>query len=269
MTERTSKREARERLREMLLEANEPEPRGSIGDPHPEEARSAVAKDEAEVPRTCMVRDAASRLLTMRGESEAPPNFLPPAPTKLEQTAPALTDVVRALYEEGVVPVAEIARLAGVAERTIYKYVARGGWQRRDAARGPAVAAANRGRPWTRPDGFAQSRGAGGRYLGPDDEDSGGRGLKALDPGGRAQAAAKATTLARLSADALARTEAVRLTKLNVKTLAELVRFARDLFERERAGNASSLAQVGPARLAGRNGRHRKHPMSVRGRWRA
>src|SRR5205814_1077213 len=33
-----------------------------------------------------------------------------------------LTEQVRALYEETVVPVREIARLAGVTERTIYKY---------------------------------------------------------------------------------------------------------------------------------------------------
>src|SRR5207302_5009590 len=48
----------------------------------------------------------------------------------------ALTERVRALYEGSVVPVREVARLAGVSERTIYKYVRKGGWRRRHA--GPA-----------------------------------------------------------------------------------------------------------------------------------
>ena len=42
-----------------------------------------------------------------------------------------LIEQIRELYENWVLPVAEIARLAGVAERTLYKYVQRGGWRRR------------------------------------------------------------------------------------------------------------------------------------------
>ncbi len=42
-----------------------------------------------------------------------------------------LIEQIRELYENWVIPVAEIARLAGVAERTLYKYVQRGGWRRR------------------------------------------------------------------------------------------------------------------------------------------
>ena len=38
---------------------------------------------------------------------------------------------VQQLYEGGVLPVREIARLAGVTERMIYKYVQTGGWCRR------------------------------------------------------------------------------------------------------------------------------------------
>src|SRR5437764_14871137 len=38
----------------------------------------------------------------------------------------ALTERVRALYEGSVVPVREIARLAGGRQRTIHKYVAKG-----------------------------------------------------------------------------------------------------------------------------------------------
>ncbi len=42
--------------------------------------------------------------------------------------SPSLTERVRALYEESVVPVREIARLAGVTERMIYKYARKRGW---------------------------------------------------------------------------------------------------------------------------------------------
>ena len=45
-----------------------------------------------------------------------------------ENASESLTARVRALYENSVVPVREIARLAGVSERTLYKYVRRGGW---------------------------------------------------------------------------------------------------------------------------------------------
>jgi len=46
----------------------------------------------------------------------------------------ALTAQARALYEDSAVPVREIARLSGVCERTLYKYVRKGGWQRRRRA---------------------------------------------------------------------------------------------------------------------------------------
>jgi hypothetical protein len=44
---------------------------------------------------------------------------------------PALTERVRTLYESGVVPVREIARLVGVGERQIYRYAQRLGWKAR------------------------------------------------------------------------------------------------------------------------------------------
>ena len=52
-----------------------------------------------------------------------------------------LTERVRALYENSVVPVREIAQLAGITERTLYKYVQKGGWRRRQIciARGAGV----------------------------------------------------------------------------------------------------------------------------------
>ena len=49
------------------------------------------------------------------------------------RTAQNLTEKVRALYEHSAVPVAEIASVAGVTERTIYKYAAREQWTPRYA----------------------------------------------------------------------------------------------------------------------------------------
>jgi DNA invertase Pin-like site-specific DNA recombinase len=42
----------------------------------------------------------------------------------------ALTQRARRLYEETAVPVREIAAVAGVTERTLYKYARKGGWHR-------------------------------------------------------------------------------------------------------------------------------------------
>ena len=86
-----------------------------------------------------------------------------------EKNLPAqnLTEKVRALYEHSAVPVAEIARLAGVSERTIYKYAAKGRWKpryaftfRRAGAAGGAPA-----RGWRAGKRFAPAKGAGGRFI--------------------------------------------------------------------------------------------------------
>ncbi|MDP1604988.1 MAG: hypothetical protein Q8M03_17195, partial [Legionella sp.] len=90
---------------------------------------------------------------------------------------PSLTARVRALYEKSAVPVREIAAIAGVTERTIYKYVAKGGWTKRYA------------RVSTDTDGVpdvAPVQGAGGRFIRRDDKDKPfATGLKATDPAGR------------------------------------------------------------------------------------
>src|SRR5437764_2546304 len=133
----------------------------------------------------------------------------------------ALSERVRALYEGSVVPVREIARLAGVSERTIYKYVRKGGWRRRhagpardlpaevlaeaDAAVAAAAAADAVGGAETAGPGFglgfAPVKGAGGRFIRREDKDlPQARGLKALDPPG-AQRAAAACVAASVLAD--------------------------------------------------------------------
>lgn len=70
-----------------------------------------------------------------------------------------LTARVRALYEDSAVPVAEIARLCGVTERTVYKYAAKGGWAKR-TRRGEDSAPQ-----------FAPLKGAGGRFIRRADKD--------------------------------------------------------------------------------------------------
>ncbi len=107
----------------------------------------------------------------------------------------SLTERVRALYEDSVVPVREIARLAGVTERTIYKCAHREGWT-------PRVTRLSR-------DGTAAglaARGVAGRFIRREDEGKPHpRGLKALDPDGAARPAAACVRAAKLSEDAVAR----------------------------------------------------------------
>ena len=95
-----------------------------------------------------------------------------------------LTTRVRTLYEDTIVPVAEIARLAGVTERTIYKYAQRRGW-----------------RPRVR----RLAKGAGGRFIPL--ADAGlpvAAGLKALDPDGALLAATRCAQAAIVSDNASA-----------------------------------------------------------------
>lgn len=114
-------------------------------------------------------------------------------------------------------PVREIARLAGVSERTLYKYVQRGGWQRRHARAG----------------GTAMAKGAGGRFV-PREEapapHSGG--LKALDPLAGEHATAQANEAQSLSDQAAARAleeaERQHQTERDVRTLNFILSALRD-----------------------------------------
>ena len=106
-----------------------------------------------------------------------------------------LTRQVRVLYEQSVVPVAEIARLAGVNERTLYRYVRKGGWRRR-YLHDTAAAVIKRAAAW-KPRAFVTAKGVGGRFIraedvgvpfarGPEGARSGGRGAGAWRwPGAR------------------------------------------------------------------------------------
>jgi len=113
---------------------------------------------------------------------------------------------VRALYEASAVPVREIATIAGVSERTLYKYVRKHDWKRRYRclARDEAVAAANRSRRW-RPSAKARPvKGSGGRFIRRADKDKPfPTGLKALDPAGYSDAEARCGVAEPLSREAL------------------------------------------------------------------
>ena len=145
---------------------------------------------------------------------------------------------VRALYEDSDVPVREIARRAGVTERTLYKYVERHAWRRRYkwGTRGMAAAAANRGRHWQAGEGFAAAQGAGGRFVRREDADKPhASGLKALDPAARAEAQADCADAARRARRAALEAECKKLGRYHWRALngmnAALARIIRDVAE--------------------------------------
>ena len=139
---------------------------------------------------------------------------------------------VRALYEDSDVPVREIARRAGVSERTLYKYVERHAWRRRYkwGTRGMAAAAANRGRHWQAGEGFAAAQGAGCRFVRR--EDAGkphASGLKALDPAARAEAQANCADAARVAACAREQAEDERRFEAGIRAGELMHRLTREL----------------------------------------
>jgi hypothetical protein len=159
---------------------------------------------------------------------------------------------VRALYEESAVPVAQIARLAGVAERTLYKYAARGGWRRRYPLRGAEAAAANRGRKHGARE--PQPRGAGGRFVA--NEEAGKphpSGLKALDPAGASRAQATCREWGLQAGEALARAAALADAQTQARVFALLVRALRDLaaLTDGEPGRSDRLPRPGGAKPAG------------------
>ena len=133
-----------------------------------------------------------------------------------------------ALYEDTVTPVAEIARLAGVSERTLYKYVQRGGWRRRYAGRGAEAGAANRDR--TREPRPPQPKGAGGRFI-PREEwgKPHPSGLKVLDPQGASRAVAACEVVGVTANEAFSRTLTLQDAERRARILELLMRVLRDL----------------------------------------
>jgi hypothetical protein len=195
-----------------------------------------------------MAEDEAARGST---KTETPTLTLPLSgggTESMEGGEPDLTARVRALYENSAVPVREIAAVAGVSERTLYKYAQKGGWKARYAwaDRGGA---ARRGWPAAdaaAPTQFAPANvmpvlGAGGRFIRR--EDSGqpfARGLKATDPHGATRATAACERAAAISGQAQAEAERVQwdeacvawLTTLN-KVLGTLAEYRTERAKRQ------------------------------------
>ena len=159
-------------------------------------------------------------------------------------TAQNFTEKVRALYEYSAVPVAEIASVAGVTERTIYKYAAKEQWTPRYAwaADGSRPRGQRAGKRYA-PD-FVPVRGAGGRFIRRADQ---GKpfavGLKATDPAAAALAAAACRREEAASCAAQVKAKAAQDAKAELRametvsrTLQELNRF---LDERDKAPSAA------------------------------
>jgi hypothetical protein len=112
-----------------------------------------------------------------------------------------LTARARSLYEDSALPVREIAALAGVSERTIYKYAAKGAWKPRYRW--------SPDRGWRAEAAFAPAQGAGARFIRREDKGKPfATGLKALDPAGAARAALECQEAERVARAAQAEAEA-------------------------------------------------------------
>jgi hypothetical protein len=126
-----------------------------------------------------------------------------------------VTHEARALYEGGVVPVREIARLCGVSVRTLYHHVHAQGWARRRSSvpRDVAKSARQRAR-------YLAAKAA--RRPGP-------RGLQARDPAGQARALEGAQRAAALAGAALAKAIARQDAEAQARMLTLWARAMRDL----------------------------------------
>jgi hypothetical protein len=184
------------------------------------------------------------------------------ASPEAEATAPSLTERVRALFENSALPVREIARLAGVTERTIYKYAAKQQWKPR--YRWNEGKAGERHRGWNAEAAFTPVKGAGGRFVARARAgEAHPVGLKATDPAGAAQAAAacvragEAVAAAQAEAGRIARAEAciaaiaqvhAALARLNAqerKRCLECLRRPHSKASRQRASGAGNRGETG------------------------
>lgn len=205
----------------------------------PEAGQGAVRKVDVEgLEERAPTPDPSPRLADARGGGE-----------KEESRAGDKSDLmarVQALYEDTAVPVREIARLCGVTERTLYKYVRKGGWRRRyiraparDAATG-FVCGAERGERWLRARGHEPVKGAGGRFV--PREEAGrpvAQGLKALDPSARAKASVACAAASARAAKARARADERHVWDARIGAI-NAVSAAMEAYNRFRAGRASA-----------------------------
>jgi len=171
-----------------------------------------------------MTRRSSVRAQARRNYRDLAAKAAPQKATPSPKNETDLTARVRALYEDSAVPVAKIAALAGVTERTIYKYVAKRGWKRRYCWAPPGsdqdLAAAPRGRRWRPSPNFAPAKGAGSRFIRREDKDKPiAVGLKATDPGGASHAAAACGRAALLAALAQAKAEQAQRSERRIRAI--------------------------------------------------
>ena len=126
---------------------------------------------------------------TSRVETVHPSRWHGRPPGEVELTL--VTHEARALYEAGVVPVREIARLCGVSVRTLYHHVNSKGWKRRRASVPRDAAKSERQKRRYREQMALQAARP--------------RGLKARDPAGQATALTAAKRAGTLAGPALAK----------------------------------------------------------------
>ncbi len=153
--------------------------------------------------RRTSLRARAQRIYRARAAAKSPGAPTPETKPKLTR----LTARVRRLYEQSAVPVREIAQLAGVTERTIYKYARKGGWTPRYAWND--AGGARRRRRWRATERFAPAKGAGGRFIARADKSKPYRqGLKATDAQGARRAIEQCARAERIARSAQAEAEA-------------------------------------------------------------
>ena len=153
---------------------------------------------------------------------------------------PSFPGLLRHLYENSALPVREIAHIAGIIERTLYKYAQTGGWKRRnwrqaryDGARlVPAGEAGfpDIGGPEVPAPEAAQQTAA--RYI---------QVRRLVDEAGAAAAAA-AKEREKAARKRAARGESDALTEARLAAFAELNRTLADLRRLEETGGKDSLA---------------------------
>jgi hypothetical protein len=247
MTRRSSVRaQAQEFYREMV---EDDRARGSLSkdtplpNPLPQGERGQAVPGERE---QAVQQEGDSASLHAGGDN-APATQTDPPSLRAGETS--LTARVRALYEGAAVPVREIAKLAGVSERTVYKYVEKHGWQKRYRVkpRGEAAAEVNRGRGWQPGPGFAPAKGAGGRFIRREDKDRPfAAGLKATDPRAQARAAAAAAEAERRAALAEADAQAERWGAENIRAI-QMVNQARQDLDAYDAAQKKRKKPVAPS----------------------
>ena len=167
---------------------------------------------------------------------------LPTPEARSQRGGETVTAQARALYEGSAVPVAEIARLAGVTERTIYKYARKGGWTPRYCWTPPGADAA-RGRGWRADESFAAAKGAGGRFIARADK---GKpfavGIAATDPARAARAGKACAGAAAIGRAAEAEAAAAQKAEAQISAIDAAVRAIAD-YRRycDPAGKAAAL----------------------------